>query len=434
MSQAEDLTVEASEPAHPPRHRPGGDMAWPAARDQARAAALPLTPRQLPLPDACGRVLAADLLALTDLPVTDLSAMDGWAVAGSPPWRVVADLPAGRLLGGRLADGECAGIATGAVVPDGADAVLPVERSVRDVTGVRPAYPDRVSPRRTHIRLAGEEAGRGDILLAAGTLVTPPAVGLAAAAGHDTLLVTPSATVDVFILGDELIGSGEPKPGQTRDALGPQLPAWLAAFGTEPPSIARLPDRLPDLAAGLAASRADLVITTGGTSVGLRDHVHAAVARAGGRVIVDGVQVKPGHPMLLAELPGDRWLVGLPGNPLAACVALLTLVRPLLDVLHGLGQAPTTTATLATAEPSRPGDGHRLIPVCRDDNGRAVVLPSCGSAMLRGLAQATGLVVVAPSGSAAGDEVEYLPLPWQQPTIPDDALRPLLELERHPHD
>jgi molybdopterin molybdotransferase len=419
MSHAHVSPVEASELAHGAPPRPGGGMPWPDARRQARVAALPLAPRRLSLPAACGQLLAADLLALTDLPVTDTSSMDGWAVAGPPPWRVVAELPAGRLLDAGLAAGECAGIATGGVVPDGADAVLPVERSLREATEIRPAYPDTASARRTHIRLAGEEAARGDVLLPAGTVVTPPAVGLAAAAGHDTLLVIPPATVDVFVLGDELASAGRPAPGRTRDALGPQLPGWLAAFGTEQPSIVLLPDRLPDLVAGLANSGADVVVTTGGTSVGLRDHVRSAVARVGGKVVVDGVHVKPGHPMLLAALPDGRWLVGLPGNPLAACVALLTLVRPLLDGLHGLGQAPKVTATLATSEPGRPGDGHRLIPVRRGADGEATVSPSCGSAMLRGLAQATGLVVVPPRGAAAGDIVEYLPLPWQQQMAAD---------------
>ena len=390
----------------------GSSMSWPEARTYATTAATPLLARRLPLPATCGCRLAADLVALTDLPVTDTSAMDGWAVAGCPPWRVVGDLPAGRLLDRRLADGECAGIATGAVIPDGTVAVLPVERSLRDASGVRPVQTSGAAARRTHIRRAGEEASRGDVLLPAGTVVTAPVVGLAAAAGHDTLLVTPPASVDVFILGDELSFSGLPAPGRTRDALGPQLPAWLIGFGAAPPSLERLPDRLPTLTAGLATSRADLLITTGGTSVGPLDHVRPAVARVGGRMLVDGVHVKPGHPMLLATLPGGRWLVGLPGNPFAACVALLTLVRPLLDSLQGLGSAPTATATLVRAEPGRPGDGHRLLPVRRGADGAAVQLPSCGSAMLRGLAQATGLVVVPPGGAPAGDTVEYLPLPW----------------------
>jgi molybdopterin molybdotransferase len=297
-------------------------------------------------------------------------------------------------------------------VPDGADCVLPVERSVRDARGVRPSDPATVLAPGTNIRRVGEEAARGDVLLPASNVVTAPVLGLAAAAGHNTLLVIPRASVDVFVLGDELTASGPPTRGRTRDALGPQLPAWLSAFGATPPLVTRLPDSLSDLSIALATSVADLVITTGGTSVGPRDFVRAAVAQVGGQVLVEGVHVKPGHPMLMAELPGGRWLIGLPGNPLAACAALLTLVGPLLDTLHGLGPVPTMSATLATAEPGRPGDGHRLLPVRRTDDGVASLLPSCGSAMLRGLAQATGLVVVPPPGAAAADEVEYLPLPW----------------------
>jgi molybdopterin molybdotransferase len=407
-------------------HRHGGGLPWPEAREYARTAARPLMPQRVPLPAACGRVLATDLVALTDLPVADASAMDGWAVAGSPPWRIVAELPAGQLLDRRLADGECAGIATGAVIPHGAVAVLPVERSVRDAAGVRPAE-GATAPRtdntgvcppggavapRTHIRRAGEEALRGDVLMPAGTVVTPPVIGLAGAAGHDTLLVTPAATVDVFVLGDELSSSGLPAPGRTRDALGPQLPSWLTAFGAAPPSTKRLPDCLQSLTAALSTSRADVIITTGGTSVGPLDHVRPAIAQLGGQLLVDGVQVKPGHPMLLAVLPGGRWLVGLPGNPFAACAALLTLLRPLLDSLHGLPPTPTTTATLRTAELGRPGDAHRLLPVRLTHDGIATQLPSCGSAMLRGLAQATGLVIIPPGGAAAGCEVEYLHLPW----------------------
>ena len=414
MTTAQEPMAAAAQTPGARRRRPGGGVPWPEARTRAGTAALPLAARRLPLRAAGSCLLAADLLALTDLPVTDTSAMDGWAVAGDPPWRVVADLPAGKLWEHRLGAGQCAAIATGAVVPEGADAVLPVEHSLLDGTWVRAADPDAALAPGAHIRRAGEEAGCGDVLLPVGAAVTPPVLGLAAAAGHDTLLVTPPATVDAFVLGDELTDSGLPAPGRTRDALSPQLPDWLGAFGSAPPSVVRLPDRLPDLTEALTTSRADLIITTGGTSVGPRDHVRAAVARAGGQVVVDGVHVKPGHPMLLAALPGDRWLVGLPGNPLAACVGLLTLVGPLLDGLHGLGPGPTRTAALASAEPGRPGDGHRLLPVRLDSDDVAVVLPSCGSAMLRGLAHATGLVVVPPPGAAAGDEVEYLPLPWQQ--------------------
>jgi molybdopterin molybdotransferase len=393
------------------RSRQRGGLPWPDARRRASQAE-PLTAVRVPLGDALGLVLAADLRALGDLPASDNSAMDGWAVAGAPPWRVMADLPAGRVHPNRLRSGQCVRIATGAAVPSGAAAVLPVEESVRDRTGVRPLACEPEVAAGSHIRRAGEEARPGDVLLRAGTPVTPPVLGLAAATGHDSLLVVPSAVVDVLVLGDELLASGVAGPGRTRDALGPQLPGWLAALGAPVRSVSRLPDDPDRLAAAIRASNADVVLTTGGTSVGEGDHLHAALARLGARLVVDGVDVKPGHPMVLAALPGGRWLVGLPGNPLAACSALLTLAGPLLRALHARQQPEPVTVRLAAAAPGRPGDGHRLLPVARGATGVGVEQPSCGSAMLRGLAGASGLAVVPPVGVPAGAPVPYLELPW----------------------
>jgi molybdopterin molybdotransferase len=175
-----------------------------------------------------------------------------------------------------------------------------------------------------------------------------------------------------------------------------------------------LPDTLEALSSTIGESDADVVVTTGGTSVGAHDHVHGALNQVGGRLLVDGVDVKPGHPMLLASLPSSRWLVGLPGNPLAACVALLTLLEPLLAALHGLPQRALGTVRLGEDSPGRAGDGHRLLPVRRGPDGIAELRPSCGSAMLRGLVGASGLAVVGPNGAAQRDDVAYLELPWRE--------------------
>jgi molybdopterin molybdotransferase len=372
-----------------------------------------LAPVRLPLADALGCVLAADLVARNDLPASDNSAMDGWAVSGAPPWRVVADPPGSSVPAQRIRPGQCVRIATGAPVPDGTDAVLRLEDSVLDPAGVRPVADwTPASTLRPHIRASGEEAHCGDVLLSAGTVVTPPVLGLAAAAGNDDLLVVRGANVDVLVLGDELLDSGPAGPGRTRDALGPQLPGWLAGLGALPRCVRRLPDALEELSAAIGGTDADVVVTTGGTSLGTFDHVHAALTQVEGRLLVDGVDVKPGHPMLLATLPGDRWLVGLPGNPLASCVALMTLVEPLLAALQGRLRRPHSTVPLGDDAPGRPGDGHRLLPVRRGPTGVAELQPSCGSAMLRGLAGASGLVVVGPNGAAKGDDVAYLELPW----------------------
>jgi molybdopterin molybdotransferase len=403
-----DLTVSTVLPLARPRHR--GGMPWPAARAIAGSVGRPLPAEPVPLAQAVGRRLASDLVARVPLPSADLSAMDGWAVAGPPPWQVVGDLPAGTLPTRAIATGECVRIATGAVVPHGADAVLPVEHAVDSGRQVRP-YGTAWPPSRRHVRLAGEEALAGDLLLPAGTPVTPPVVGLAAATGHDSLRVGGIATVAVLVLGDELTDHGVPTRGRTRDALGPQLPGWLTALGTAPPHVRRLPDSLEALTTVVRTSEAAIVLTTGGTSVGPHDHVRTAIQDLGGVLLVDGVDVKPGHPMLLAALPDGRYLAGLPGNPLAACVALLTLVQPLIARLHDATGPALGTVRLTAHEPARDGDGHRLLPVRRTNEG-AEVLPSCGSAMLRGLAAATGLAVVGPGGARSGDEVSYLPLPW----------------------
>jgi molybdopterin molybdotransferase len=233
--------------------------------------------------------------------------------------------------------------------------------------------------------------------------------------GHDTLTVRPAATVEVLVLGDELSSEGLPGPRRTRDALSPLLLTWLAASGAEVAQPTRLPDDLDLLCATAGASGADVLVTTGGTSVGASDHVRRAVERLGGRLLVDGVAVKPGHPMLLARLPAHdgryRYWVGLPGDPLAAYAAVVPLLQPLLDALGG-AEPRSRTARLADDQPARPGDAHRLLPV-RADRARGLVgVPPCGSAMLRGLAAGSGLAVVGSRGARAGELVTCLPFPW----------------------
>src|SRR4051812_8582580 len=412
-----DVADASPRPHLPTRpHREEGGLPWPAARAVAAQAAAHVQAQGVPLKHALGHRLGRDLTALTDLPVTTVSAMDGWAVRGPGPWRFSAGASDGQAEDS-LAFGQCQPIATGAPVPPGTDAVLPVEHSILDAT---PERAIRVSSGRRmrrgqHVRAAGEEARRGDLLLPAGRVVTPAIVGLAAATGYDELVVADHVPVELFVLGDEIIQEGLPGQGHTRDALGPQLPSWIARLGgcpTEPEHLRDEPGRLIDV---LSASQAALTVTTGGTSVGRRDYVRSAVKALGGRLLVDGVQVKPGHPMLLAELSPGRLLIGLPGNPLAACVALMTLAQPLLATLTGkrCAAVPQDTLVLTTDQPPRTNDVHRLVPARRSINGHGEVLQSCGSAMLRGLAEADSLLIVPPSGALAGDAVAYLPLPWQ---------------------
>lgn len=399
--------------AEPP-HR---STAWPEARAAAVRAGTTARagrePRHLPLGQALGHTLAGPLLALTDLPSFDTSAMDGWAVAGPGPWTVRAESPvlAGHAPAAALDDGEAVRIATGAPVPPRTSAVIRSEHSRTERAGTAGLvlHALREVAAGQDIRPRGQECRSGDELLPAGTVVTPAVLGLAAAAGYDELPVPPRPRVEVLVLGDELLTAGLPHEGLIRDALGPMLGPWLAALGAEVLATRRVGDDAEELYAAVTDSAADLVVTTGGTAAGPVDHLHRVLDKAGATLLVDGVKVRPGHPMLLAALDDRRHLVGLPGNPLAAVSGLLTLAEPLLAALAG---APLSRGRAPVQEEVH-GHPHdtRLVPVVRR-NGRLVPLRYNGPAMLRGIAVADGMAVVPPGGARPGQELDVLDLPW----------------------
>ncbi|MEV7277071.1 molybdopterin molybdotransferase MoeA [Streptomyces sp. NPDC093111] len=390
---------------------------WPEARAVAARAAEPREPVRVPLGQGLGHVLAEPLRALTDLPSFDTSAMDGWAVAGPGPWRIA---PEGAVLAGHapaaeLADGDAVRIATGARVPSGATAVVRREHSRTDTAGQLHAL--RAVVHGQDIRPRGQECGTGDLLLPAGSAVTPVVLGLAAAAGYDELAVRQRPRVEVLVLGDELLAAGLPHEGLIRDALGPMLGPWLAALGAEVLGTRRIGDDADALYAAVTGSTADVVVTTGGTAAGPVDHVHTVLDKAGATLLVDGVKVRPGHPMLLARMEAasgssaPRHLVGLPGNPLAAVSGLLTLAEPLLRALAG-APAPGPYRLPVRAEvPGHPYDT-RLVPVVHREDG-VEPLHYNGPAMLRGIAVAHGMGVVPPGGAGPGQPLELLDLPWQ---------------------
>ncbi|MGI5409843.1 molybdopterin molybdotransferase MoeA [Streptomyces chartreusis] len=388
---------------------------WPEAREIAAHAALKAAraarraPVSVPLDAALGLTLAAPLTALTDLPSFDTSAMDGWAVAGPGPWAVREEgVLAGHAEPGTLTDGEAVRIATGARIPLDTTAVLRSEHGRTDTKGQ--LHATREIQHGQDIRPRGQECRNGDQLLPVGTLVTPAVLGLAAAAGYDTVTAVPRPRVEVLVLGDELLTEGLPHDGLIRDALGPMLPPWLRALGAEVTAVRRLGDDAKALHKALTKSGADLIVTTGGTAAGPVDHVHPTLERIGAELLVDGVKVRPGHPMLLARIKEDQHLVGLPGNPLAAVSGLLTLAEPLLRTLGARPAPEPYTMPLKDAAHGHPHDT-RLIPVVlRGDH--AVPLHYQGPAMLRGMAAADAVAVVPPGGARAGQEAELLDLPW----------------------
>src|SRR3954447_1827968 len=329
---------------------------WERARTLAyeagRAAAGPA--EVVSLPDADGRTPAEPLRALTDLPAFPTSSIDGWAVRGPAPWR-----PVGRVLAGGTAPppaaagaggggtaaplaaaGTCVEIATGAMVPAGADALIRVEESSRDADGLVSGTPRAVPD----WRLPGEEAHRGEELLPAGAAVDPAVIGVAATCGYETIAVRPVPRAALLVFGDELLTSGPPGGGRVRDSLGPQMPGWLRRVGATVDPADVIGPVQDTLGAHLDAIRgalevADLVCTTGGTMHGPVDHLHPALAELGAEYVVNTVAVRPGFPMLLSRMTmpdgRTRFLAGLPGNPQSAVIALVTLVAPLLAGLHG---------------------------------------------------------------------------------------------------
>ncbi|MFD9499526.1 molybdopterin molybdotransferase MoeA [Streptomyces sp. NPDC060035] len=397
---------------------------WADARALAErlGRAAPLAAHRLPLDRALGHVLAEAVVALTDLPSFDTSAMDGWVVAGPGPWtvRTGEGLLAGRSAPVPLPDGEAVRIATGARIPVDATAVIRSEHARTDeAKGLLHATREVVPGQ--DIRPRGQECRSGDRLLPVGTLVTPPVLGLAAAAGYDALVAVPRPRVDVFVLGDELLTAGLPHDGLIRDALGPMLAPWLRALGADVTAPRRLGDDANALRHALTTSDADLILTTGGTAAGPVDHVHPVLAETGAELLVDGVAVRPGHPMLLARpADGGPYVVGLPGNPLAAVSGLLTLAEPLLRGIAGRAAQDPYRAIVRDEVHGHPHDT-RLVPVVHraDSAGgpdHVVPLHYNGPAMLRGIAAADGLAVVPPGGVRSGTEVEILDLPWASAT------------------
>ncbi|MFD7426812.1 molybdopterin molybdotransferase MoeA [Streptomyces sp. NPDC059818] len=432
----------ASDPASEDEYRPGARgrrrthaTPWGEARAVAARAGRSVPPRtgRLPLDHALGHVLAEPLAALTDLPSFDTSAMDGWAVAGPGPWyvREGGGVLAGHAAPAPLPDGDAVRIATGARIPADATAVIRSEHAQADAARGLLYALRQVSPGQD-IRPRGQECRSGEQLLPAGTLVTPAVLGLAAAAGYDELLTRPRPRVDVLVLGDELLTAGLPHDGLIRDALGPMIGPWLRALGAEVSAPRRLGDDAEALRKALVLSDADLVITTGGTAAGPVDHVHPVLADLGAELLVDGVAVRPGHPMLLARLrAGGPYLVGLPGNPLAAVSGLLTLAEPLLSGLAGRTSQDLYRVAVRDDVHGHPHDT-RLVPVVHraEEPGEfahsgagtgggadhVVPLHYNGPAMLRGIAAADGLAVVEPGGVRSGTEVEILDLPWAPAT------------------
>lgn len=415
--------VRAAAPGSIPER---GCIPWSEARHIAFGCAGPLPDVGVPLAEAVGRILTRDVTALQDLPHYASSAMDGWAVNGPGPWLLAGSgqrAPLPTAPNRFLPANSAAVIATGGLVPHGADAVLRKEGGVakrdangNDVLTLRPDAKAGEPSTGQHIRPAGQEARSGDVLLPAGTVLNPAHVALAAAAGHDTVHVRARPAVAVVLTGAEVVTQGLPAPGQVRDTFGPQLGNVVSLLG----GVAGGPQRIGDsfgewldaLDSPLTSQGAwaDVIITTGGTGKSGTDHLRTAVDALGGQLLVDGIAMRPGHPAVLAGLPDGRFVIGLPGNPLAAMMALLTLGAPLLASLGG-AELPPMHLVMSGCDIEGDKGRTRLLP-CRFLSGLAFPVQHAGPGMMRGLAWADAVMAVPPQGVDSGEPVTVLPLPW----------------------
>lgn len=379
-------------------------MAWRSAHALAALRPGAVGVEVVPSVGAVGRVLADAVRAVAGSPAFDTAAMDGYAVNGAGPWRVVGRVLAGRPgYAGVLSSGRAVEIATGAVVPAGTDAVLPYERCHRDdvvVTG--PAQP------RDHIRRAGEDVRPGDTLVSAGRVLTGAVVGALAQAGVDAVTVRRRPRVRLLVTGDEIVRSGRPETGQVRDAVSPLVAALVDRAGGDPVEVVFLGDDADRLHSLVAADDVDLVAVSGSSSVGPADHLRPVLAGLGARWHVDGVACRPGHPQALAETSGGRWLVGLPGNPFAALVAGLTLLEPAIGALAGRAPRPPLRLPVTGGADPYP-DGVRLVPVLVDGD-HAEVVPVSRPGSLRAAATADAVAVVDPQWTD-GSPADLLPVP-----------------------
>ena len=424
-----------------------------AARERVLAVLGGPLPTETLAPEvALGQVLAAPVVATTDLPPWDNSAMDGYAVRSADlvdaaedrpiHLRVIGEVPAGGLADRAVEPGTAIRIATGAPLPPAADAVVPVESTTplsaagaaigprgRDATGPLPAgcaVLVAVGPGNA-VRLRGEDVRAGAAVLEAGMALGPAAVGLAAGAGVAGVLVHRRPRIAVLATGDEIRGPGEPLgPAGIPDANGPGLRAMVTAAGAIAIDLGIARDDLDDVLTRLrrGIAEADAVIVAGGVSVGPYDVVKQAFETVG-RVDLWRVAVQPGKPFAFGVAPGGVVLFGLPGNPVSGFVTFELFVRPAIRRLAGHRELLRETDLGVLVEPATKAPGRRAflrVVAERDEAGRAVrdatgrlrvrLAGGQGSHVLSALAAAEALAVVPESVDAlpAGAPVELIRL------------------------
>jgi molybdopterin molybdotransferase len=402
----------------------------------------PLEPESVPVLEALGRVLAEEIVSDINIPPFDNSAMDGYAVRAadvadaSPqaPVRleVVGSVAAGYVAGAQVQPGTTIRIMTGAPLPEGADAVVPYEDTSdfdrpKEARLTDPASAIKVRQAvesRDHVRPAGEDIYRGEVVMAAGRLIRPQEIGVLASLGHQTVLVHRRPRVAILATGDELLEIHEPlAPGKIRNSNEYTNAALVTRTGGIPLRLGIARDAREHLVAKIRAGleqEADLFLTSGGVSVGDYDVVKDVLGSEGEMQFWQ-VNMKPGKPLAFGLLPGNVPLIGLPGNPVSAMVSFEQFARP--AILKMLGHTdlakPTVRAVVDEALTNSGRRGFVRVVVSRQEDGyHARTTGEQGSGVLTSMAKANGLAIV-PEGTyqvAAGTELTVQMLDWPEGT------------------
>ena len=392
------------------------------------AEAGPLPPRRVRLADACGLPLAEAVLADVDSPPWDRAMMDGFAVrdadlaGGTAELDVLCDLAAGDVTSLEIRPGTAARIMTGAPLPPGADAVVPIERAIDRTAaahaGSRVRLADSAYRPGQHVARRGTAFSAGEAVLPAGLVLAAAEIGLAAEAGATHVVTRPRPRVAILSTGSELVPpEALPGYGQTRNSNGPMIAAAVSLAGGEPIPMGIAADRPEAIRAAVSQGlAADVLALSGGVSAGDLDLVPGILAECGVEKVFHKVRLKPGKPVffgvLRREEAGTTLVFGLPGNPASSLVCFELFVRPLIRALAGAPRdawhLPRVTARLAAA--CRAPDGRPVFLPCRLEETAAGLnaepLRWTGSSDLRGLAGASGLLALeAGESRQPGDEV-----------------------------
>ncbi len=394
------------------------------ARRLVLGAVNPLAPERVELRSALGRVLAEDLSAAQAVPAFDSSAMDGFAVRAADVadagerrpalLRVIDESRAGSPARASLGGGQAIAISTGAVLPPGADAIVPVEDTRRQDGQVEVLV---AALRGAHIRRAGDDVRAGQAVLGHGTVIGPAELGVLASLGGLTVRCARRPRLSVLVSGDELLAPGEPsRPGAVRDSNSLTVAALARADGAELVRSATVADEGDATVAAIATAVEDVEVAVicGGVSVGAHDHVRPSLDALGAQPAFWGLALKPGRPTWFGTL-GSTLVFGLPGNPVSAMVTFVLLVRPALRALLGMPPQPRRpTAVMETDYEKSAGRAHAVR--CRisvhEDGWHAEPTGAQGSHVLTSMLGADALAIL-PTDTLlvrAGERVAIEPL------------------------